>query len=170
MEDQMTAVQFHMPTKKITLIDAINRCAAATGSIGYARATAGADYNGHALGLYWNDYRRYYVCDYHWGERVVITRHENFSIALAASKREFARQGRGASFRVSCRPQDAHIAEADPDLLAGKESDHGYCDADPKDFWKFGEVGYAVKFNNIHHLISASSKEEYDHLRYGRAA
>jgi hypothetical protein len=39
--------EFWLPTKPSTLIDTINRFAAATGSLGYAAAAHGADYNGH---------------------------------------------------------------------------------------------------------------------------
>ncbi len=146
---------FHMPAKPYSLVDAINRCAAATGSMRYAMATGDADYNGHALALYWNDYRGYYVCDYHWGERVVLVRDADFARALAGAKREFARQGRGASLRISTRPQDAHIAEADPDVKAGEEGEAAWRD------WKYSEVGFAVKHNWTHHLIAATDPDDY---------
>lgn len=156
-------VQFHIPTKPYSLVDAINRCAAATGSVGYAMATADSDYNGHRLGLYWNDYRRYYVCDYHWGERIVITRNEDFAQALAASKREFARQGRGASLIISARPEDAHVAQADADLTPGAGmGTPAFWD------WKFWEVGMAVKFNRVHHLLAARNPDHYRDLWYGK--
>jgi|WetSurMetagenome_2_1015567.scaffolds.fasta_scaffold42577_4 hypothetical protein len=61
---------FYMPTKPYTLIDAVNRRAAATGgSVRYAQASAGADYNGNDLSLTWNDYRGYYVVQYYFGRR-----------------------------------------------------------------------------------------------------
>jgi hypothetical protein len=65
---------FHLPTKPLSKIDAINRCAAATGSCRTAMLCADADYNGHALAAYHNDYRGYYVCDYTWAGRVVVAR------------------------------------------------------------------------------------------------
>ena len=151
-------VAFHLPRKPLSLIDAINRCAAATGSIHNAMLTADADYNGHALSLTWNDYRSYYVCEYYWGERVVIARSANFAIALAAAKREFSRQGRGAILRVSVRPQDADIARNDPDLIEGVEVE------DPSRDWKFNEVGFAVRHHHTHHLIAATSREHFRQL------
>lgn len=126
--------QFHIPTKPYTIVDAINRRAAAQGSVGFAQATSFAEYNGHALGLYWNGYRGYYVGDYTWGERVVFTRSANFATALAETKREFARQGRGASCRISIGAAytypgdkahdfaaDVALARADADLVEGSE-------------------------------------------------
>jgi hypothetical protein len=139
--------------------------AAATGSVGYAIATSDADYNGHALGLYWNDFRSYYVCDYHWGERVVLVRDEDFARALSGAKAAFARQGRGASLRISVREQDAAIARADTDLKLG-ESDR----EPPWRTWQYAEVGMAVKFGWTHHLLAARDPQHYNDLVHRRAS
>ena len=40
-----------------SLIDAVNRVSLATGSIYSAMASHGADYNGHYVSVYFNDYR-----------------------------------------------------------------------------------------------------------------
>lgn len=148
-------VRFHLPTKPYSLVDAINRMAAATGSMRYAMATGDADYNGHHLALYWNDYRGYYVCDYHWGERVVLVRDADFARALRGAKLAFASQGRGASLRISARPQDAHIAESDPEVRAGEEPKMAWRT------WQFDEVGFAVKHGWTHHLIAATDPDDY---------
>jgi hypothetical protein len=100
---------FHLPTKPLSKIDAINRCAAATGSCRTAMLCADADYNGHALAAYHNDYRGYYVCDYTWAGRVVVARGSAEGVLRAAIE-EFGRQGRGASLRVTVKAEDAELA------------------------------------------------------------
>jgi hypothetical protein len=152
-------VQFYILGKPLSITDAINRGAAATGSIRYAMMTADADYNGHSLSLYWNDYRGYYVCDYHWGERVVITRDENFARALATAKRELARQGRGASLRVVPRDIDIETARADADLIEGDMNEHQ--DERP-DAWKFKLLWEASLFHLEHLLITAATPADWE--------
>jgi hypothetical protein len=120
-------------------------------------ATADADYNGHPLSLYWNDYRGYYVCDYHWGERVVITRDQDFARALATAKRELARQGRGASLRVVPRDIDIAVARADAELTEG---DMNATQDDRPDAWKFHLVSHAARMRAEHLLITAKTPEE----------
>lgn len=114
------AVVFHVPTKPYSAVDALNRIAAATGSVGYAMASAGADYNGHHLGMYWNNYRQYYVCDYNWGERVVIARGDARHV-LQSSLQTFERQGRGASLRISVKENDAAIVREFSQVLEGAQ-------------------------------------------------
>jgi hypothetical protein len=167
----MTA-QFYILGKPLSLIDAINRYAAATGSMGYAMAASSADYNGHALTLCWNDYRRYYVLEYYYGERVVLCRTTDFAVALDAGKRELARQGRGATLSITPRDCDVAVAEADADLTAGSPYKIAHTGADA---WKFELVSTARRFNADHLLIAATSKEQWEtdfnsYLRRGRAA
>jgi hypothetical protein len=157
----MLTPRFYLPTppaKRLSLIDLINRRAAATGSPGYAMATAGADYNGHNLSLYWNDYRGYYVLDYHWGERVVLHRGTDFAAALVAAKREFARQGRGASLRISPRDCDVEMARQDGDLVEGDANDRIWHTTDQ---WRVDELSFAILTHNTHHLIKAGSLEDF---------
>lgn len=116
-----SCINFHVPTKPYSAVDAINRIAAATGSIGYAMAASDADYNGHRLNLYFNNYRGYYVADYNWGERVVIARGENFADVLLRSLDWFKRQGRGASIWISVLEKDATILHGCPEVVAGPE-------------------------------------------------
>lgn len=149
---------FYVLGKPLSIIDAINRQAAAQGSVRYAMATADADYNGHALALYWNDYRGYYVLDYHWGERVVLHRGTDFARALAVAKQELARQGRGATLRINALYRDAHIARRDPDTLEGSLQDHK--DERP-DAWKFKRLWDAKMFSRQHMLVKAESEAEY---------
>ena len=167
----MTA-QFYILGKPLSLIDAINRQAAATGSMGYAMAASRADYNGHALTLCWNDYRRYYVLEYYYGERVVLCRSTDFAVALAAGKRELARQGRGATLSIRPRDCDVAMAETDADLTAGNPYKLARTGADA---WKFELISTARRFHADHLLIAAASKDQWDrdfdaHMRRGRAA
>lgn len=80
--------RFWLPTRPYSLIDAINRYAAATGSPRYAAAASGANYNGHMVSVYFNDYRKYWLCEHYWGERVVHSR-GGCQQALLAGKREY---------------------------------------------------------------------------------
>ena len=113
-------MEFHLPTKPYSVIDAINRVAAGQGSIRYAQMAADSDYNGHAIGMSFNDYRRYYVAEYFWGERVVIARGSAETV-LDAVVREFTEhQGRGASLSVRLKVEDSYLA-AKHGLLAGRE-------------------------------------------------
>lgn len=176
----MQPVKFHIPTKPYTIVDAINRRACAEGSMRYAQLTADADYNGHALSLTWNDYRGYYVGEYYWGERVVFARSPDFATALAATKREFARQGRGASCSVTVgnawgnNPShhtlahdfaaDLVVARADDLLREGEEGSPEW-----RSDWKWSKLQHAFtteKFNPwvaaTAHLIRAKTEEEYD--------
>lgn len=57
---------FWLPTVPFNVIAAVNRMAAATGSIQYAQAAHGADYNGHMVNVEFNDYRKYWVAYYIW--------------------------------------------------------------------------------------------------------
>lgn len=114
-------LKFHVPTKPYSAVDAINRASAATGSIRNAMASSDADYNGHRLNLYFNHYRGYYVADYNWGERVVITRGENFADQLLHSLDWYKRQGRGASIWITVLEKDATILHGCPEVVAGPE-------------------------------------------------
>lgn len=77
-----------------TLIDMINRHAAATGSMSYAMAAADADYNGHYVTVSFNDYRNYWVASYTWAGRRVLCR-GTFEDCLRAA---MAEHDRGAKF------------------------------------------------------------------------
>jgi hypothetical protein len=95
---------WEIPTRPYTVIDAINRSAAATGSVRYAQLAEGGDYNGHHVAVYFNDYRGYWLAEYHWGERVVLRRGSLLECAEAAA-REFERGARGASAKLVIDPK-----------------------------------------------------------------
>jgi hypothetical protein len=96
----MATPKYWMPTRPYSVIDAVNRMAAATGSTAYAMRAAHADYNGHAVRVYWNDYRGYWLAEYQWGERVVLARGQ-LAEALYAACREYKRGALGASVRAA---------------------------------------------------------------------
>lgn len=148
---------FHLPTKPYDIVDAINRICAATGSVHRAVSASNADYNGHALRLYWNDYRGYYVGEYFWGERVVLVRTTNLSDAITKMKQEFDRQGRGSSFVVHPKEGDEQIAR-DHNLIEGEPV---LCDWYT---WKHKLVGSAVRLRTDHLLIAARDEAHYDRL------
>lgn len=166
-------MQFHIPMKPITIVDAINRRGVATGSMRTAMLCADADFNGHALSLAWNGYRGYWVGEYYWGERVVFTRSGDFATALAATKREFARQGRGATCRVHVSQptyekdhkipnvdECVALLRADPDFQ-GEQTEFPWQD------WKFKHYADACRDMELwcvpsdSLLIRAESEEAY---------
>lgn len=119
----MTGAVFHVPTRPYTPIDSLNRMAAALGSPRYGQAAAHANYNGHHVNVWWNDYRSYYIAEYTWAGRVVIAR-GTFASCLAAALREHANGALGASTHVEPRPDDAEaiaLCEQTPELLPGRE-------------------------------------------------
>lgn len=93
-----------LPTKPYSAIDAINRVAAATGSIRYAMAAEGADYNGNHASLVWNDYRQGWQGYFTWaGLHYIINASERTSTedALQRMRAWYDREGRGGSVSAS---------------------------------------------------------------------
>ena len=80
----MMMKEYELPTIPYGPIDALNRRAAAVGSPGYAIKTAHANYNGHHVTVWWNDYKGYYIADYTWAGRIVIARGDFASCFAAA--------------------------------------------------------------------------------------
>jgi hypothetical protein len=92
--------QFWLATRPYNVIAAINRMAAATGSVRYAIAAADANYNGHAVSVYFNTYRGYWLADYTWSGRNVLAR-GSLESCLRAAKAEYDRGALGACVRAS---------------------------------------------------------------------
>lgn len=105
-----TAGRYWLPTRPYSLVDAVNRAAAVTGSVRYARLSADASYNGHSVTVTYNDYRDYCLCEHYWGERVVHAR-GSMDAALRAGRREYDLGHRGTSV-TTCEltPDEAHVA------------------------------------------------------------
>jgi hypothetical protein len=104
-------VEFHIPQRPYSPIDAHNRAAAAKGSPRYAELASHADYNGHHVTLSWNSYRGYYVTEYFWAGRVVLAR-GSFENCLRAVIEEHARGALGASATISVPATDAEALVA----------------------------------------------------------
>lgn len=123
MTGTATHPTFHLPIRPYTPIDALNRRAAAVGSPRYAAGASHADYNGHAVRVWWNEYRGYYIAEYQWAGRNVLARGA-FVDCLRAALAEYDRGALGASVIVALRPDDAEalaICESHPRLRAGEE-------------------------------------------------
>lgn len=155
-------MQLHLPTRPYSLVDAINRCAAATGSVGYAMATAYADYNGHHVRVYFNGYRGYWLAEYHWGERVVLAR-GTFEQAIQAARREYDRGALGAGATVDAgTDEQITIARA-----AGFVADEELAALPVWHTPLYGLVGDALRTERqfgvpaIHTLLDATDEADY---------
>lgn len=95
-----TKHRYHLPVRPFSPIDALNRRAAALGSPSYASGASHADYNGHHVTVSWNEYRKYYVCEYTWAGRIVLAR-GSAEECTAAAVAEYNRGALGASVDVS---------------------------------------------------------------------
>ncbi len=112
---------FHVPVRPYGPIDALNRRAAAVGLPGYASQTAHADYNGHHVAVWWNDYRGYYLAEYPWTGRNVLARGD-FAHCLRAALAEHDRGALGSSVRVALREGDVEaeaLCRQEPALAPG---------------------------------------------------
>lgn len=107
-----TAGRYWIPTRPYNLVDAINRAAAATGSVRYAQLASDASYNGHSVVVTYNDYRDYCICEHFWGGRVVHCR-GTMEAALRAGRYEYDLGHRGTSVATcDLTPDEAKIALA----------------------------------------------------------
>jgi hypothetical protein len=152
--------EFVLPTKPLTIIDAINRMVLATGGTRNAQVGSGADYNGHCVSVEFNDYRGYWVASYTWGGDMRFARGD-LAHCLTEAKQFYESQGRGASVRVRC------LSDADEATCTA----HGYMPADAEDKswrdWKFEQINQALEMerhgfgNYTGNLIAATSPEDY---------
>lgn len=157
---------FELPTIPYDLIAAINRAAAATGSVGYAMATAHANYNGHRVSVVFNDYRQYWITEHFWGERVVHFR-GGFQGALEAGKAEYAIGALGTQVVANWSPQKDNSVSLEQFREYALKL--GYIETDfdsvqklpPFWNWKYSLTYQAVKLNASHHLIEATSEEDF---------
>jgi hypothetical protein len=99
-------IEFHVPVRPYSPIDAHNRAAAA---------------KGHHVTEAFNSYRKYWTAEYFWAGRVVLRR-GSFADCLAAALSEHARGALGASVSVRIPEGDCEAleaAKASPSLVAG---------------------------------------------------
>jgi hypothetical protein len=110
--------QFWLPYKPFTPADLWNQMAAAHGHVSTIEDTHRSNYNGHRITLEWNDYRGYYIAEYFWAGRRVLTRTCNFALALKACI-EYHDSVNGAGGSLIIRPntlEDEGICENHPRL------------------------------------------------------
>ena len=58
--------EYHVPTRPYSVIDSLNRRAAALGSPRYGMLASAANYNGHRVEVWWNSYKQCYIAEYIW--------------------------------------------------------------------------------------------------------
>lgn len=157
---------FWKPTIAYTLIDAINRIAAATGSPRYADLASHADYNGHFVRVYFNDYRQYWLAEYTWAGRNVLAR-GSLEQCLRAALAEYARGAKGCE--VSCTvttDEDAAIVEGAGLVPWSKEIEAAHY-ATWKDA-RFDKVTEAMSYEKhglapaVGFLANSRTAEEYE--------
>ncbi len=156
----------------LTAVDLINRMAAATGSVSYAQRTAHADYNGHSVGVSFNNYRKYWVAEHFWGERVVHARNCPLVQAVAAALEGsgYTRGHKGASVTVNVRTVEElnEVLTAFPGLFlcgAAAREDGRRNSLVPA--WMQGPVLWdAMKTHNEHLMLNAEGEEAYWNARH----
>lgn len=117
-----------LPTIPYSPVDLVNRRAAATGSVAYAKAAHHGDYNGHFVRVYFNTFRKYWVCDYTWAGRNVLGRGSLRSV-LSAAKREYDRGARGT--RVHLKIDDKAPEPVEEQKAMARE--FGFVESRPDD-------------------------------------
>jgi hypothetical protein len=152
--------KFVLPTKPLSIIDAINRRALATGGCRNAAHGSDADYNGHNVRVRWNEYRGYWVASYTWSDSHVIARGE-LAHCLEQTAQFYEGQGRGASAHVEvATPADEEACRANG-FIPEAEEDREWHD------WKFDELSVAMELERrgfgayTTNLIAATSQEDY---------
>ncbi len=161
----MKPVHFFLPTKPYDIIAAINRAAAATGSVEFASRAAHASYNGHYVTLAWNDYRQYWVGGFTWSGWQVIVRSADLAEAVRGCKEFYDKDGLGAKLAVCVtREEDIALLRADPAFTEGEEDFANL----PWRNWKYAMVNAALRDRTDDLLIAAESKEAYEEAARAR--
>jgi hypothetical protein len=101
---------FRLPTIPYSIIDAVNRAAAATGSVRTGMCAHRADYNGHYVTVSFNEYRKYWVTEYSWAGRVVLAR-GSFENCLSAGIKEYRRGALGTTIAVTVGDDELDYAQ-----------------------------------------------------------
>ena len=142
-----TAGRYWLPTRPYTLVDAVNRMASATGSVRYAQLSANADYNGHNVTVYYNDYKGYFLCEHYFGERVVHARSYDVADALRAGRREYDMGHRGTSVTTcDLTPAEAEVALSLGYIPHSKEGE---------------EAWNALWFSELHGMVNEAMPDRY---------
>ena len=162
-----TAGRFWLPTRPYSLVDAINRAAAATGSMRYAALAADASYNGHYVTVAYNSYRDYWVCEHFWAGRVVHAR-GSVESALRAGRYEYDRGTRGTSVIAGdLAPEEAQIALSLGYVPHTEEGEQAWNALYRDDRFECVHEALDARFggDTIHLLLRASSAAEYRDAR-----
>lgn len=155
-----TAGRYWLPTRPYTLVDAVNRAAAATGSFRNAQLSADANYNGHAVQVTYNSYRDYCVCEHYWGGRVVHCR-GTMEEALRAGCREYDLGHRGTSVITDpLTPAEAESAVALGYKPWSKEAAEAWHSTWCSELYTC--VHDAIRDATTHLLLQASDKIDYE--------
>lgn len=154
-----------LPIIPYDLIAAVNRLAAATGSLRYGEQAHRADYNGHHVTVSYNGYRKYWVTEYFWAGRVVLARGE-FHRCLEAAVREYERGAKGTKVSVSVGDDEFDFAALAVALGCLPEAEAKARDLEWQDP-RFQEVASAVELERwvgvpaVALLLRATTVEEY---------
>ncbi len=159
-------IKMWLPTIPYSLSDAVNRVAAATGSVPNAVAASTSSYNGHLVSVWWNDYKKFWLAEYHWGERVVLGR-GSLEVCLEAGKAEFLRGARGTTVHANLRTEE----EAEVAAAMGYKPWSKEIEAAHRATWsddRYDRVGDALREEKnfgtpaVAILLQSSSAAEYD--------
>ncbi len=151
-----------------SLSDAVNLAWCAAGSVQLARLTADSNYNGHYITVAYNDYRKYWTCEYYWGQRLVLSR-GSLKDALQAGYAEYLRGARGTQVVTNdLDPDEAPIASA-----IGYVKYKGINDPQPRPEWmdaRYDEVATALWYEKhmgipaAQYLVNSATVEEFKAL------
>lgn len=158
--------KFYAPIIACTLIDAINRAAIATGSCRSAMIGEKADYNGHHVVVRFNNYRKYYTAEYMWAGRVVIAR-GGLAECVHAAMREYRRGAKGASVEIVTEAGDEFQVADYPEIVEG-DFDAYRAEHRANAPWWASEVHFALEHRATHHLMEATSREDFLDRYFGR--
>lgn len=154
-----------LPTIPMTLIDAINRAAAAQGSFRYAMAASDADYNGHYV-IVDQGLRPGWRAHYMWGGIQWLTRGATVEHALRVGLDEHKRGAKGCTVVAHNVPDEAveyarsiGYVDLSDEIAAAHHA--SYRDA------RFDEIGSAMLYERqlgcpaVGFLANSTTVEEY---------
>jgi hypothetical protein len=112
------------------------------------------------VSVYWNDYRRYYVADLYWGERVVLAR-GSLAECVAAALREYNRGALGASVRIHVKNEDAGDPCLMNPLIKAWTEEAEQAELSKWQDWRYSEVNQALRLGTTGFLINTYTLGEY---------
>ena len=159
------SINMWLPTRPYSLIDAINRAAAAQGSFRYAMATSDADFNGHWVTID-QGFKPGWRAHYMWGGTRWLMRGATIQEALRAGLDEYTRGAKGCTVLAVSVPAEAieyartlGYVEYTEDIASAHQ--RSYSD----DRWQ--EIGSAMMYERqlgcpaVGFLANSATAEEY---------